>query len=79
MARRWLVIGKRVPSGGWVSWPVNGEDLRSAISEAVLTQESNDPSTDLMIAAVFDRQSGSSVLAWGRAEGIPASFLPKVR
>jgi len=77
MARRWLVIGKRDPVGGWVSLPVSADDLRAALVEVLREQTDNFPDVELRIAAVFDRQSGYPVLAWGRVEGIPASFLPK--
>ena len=77
MKHQYLVIGKCAPLGGWESWGIEAQSIRSAISKAVHNQVDSDPGKQVSIVAVFVHQDGESLLVAGTIGEVPPSFLPQ--
>jgi len=80
MTSKWMVISKRQPRGGFVSWTFATVSPEHAIAAAHERQTKTGAwGVVLSPVAVIDLHNGANRVAWGSLEGVPPSFLPKGR
>jgi len=78
MISKWMVISKRQPRGGFVSWTLSAVNPEHAIAAAHERQTKTGAwGVVLVPVAVINLHNGANQVAWGSTDGVPPSFLPK--